>query len=692
MNLQRFLLGTATSRASWLIGLPLVRPQPDQRLSWWPKLPQFALILGLFGGLGAALKLLLHLTVPEPRTWWPVTLLVSLGLVFGFWMQLLLAVAWNRRAHSLTHAGLTTPPSSPPRRWWQTWLVAPVYVFLFFFLTPYALWIAIDNTAGALAWQRAKADLVSRREPLTFPELLGTRPPDDQNFQTTPLFQPLFDVSTTVTNGYTVITYNDPVGRYRVESLHLPPAIATPPPAGVSGSIRSSRVDLLALARGIRARPLRLLPSHLGGASAPAQEIDAEMLQRYGLTTPPTPSTPTGKPTVFPPDLAARYGLVTTNPPTLDRAQALDLDIPDPAGEVLAYLERFAPEMEELAAATARPFSQAPNAWDPEGHLLLPHLSAAKSVSTLFRTRAAARLAKGDREGAFADARTTFRLAQQSTGSPLLISLLVRLAQSSAATAILWEGLIDHAWTEPQLVAFDQWLEEARMDQQAVQAFRGERIMSLSLMESMLRGKAQALTLDGDTEPLPPTQLPGNRWSWLQPRGFLHRSLVSISRLNDHFISRLQSGDWTRFTADGRGLDNLMQSADLTPLRPSTLMAKQLAPALYTAESKLARHEAVRRMARVAVALERHRLRHGSHPETLSSLVPDLLADIPLDPMTGTQMLRYQRLDDGTFKLWSVGLNGRDDDGIMTDRQSNHYQTGDWVWPPAQPTQAARLF
>jgi hypothetical protein len=162
--------------------------------------------------------------------------------------------------------------------------------------------------------------------------------------------------------------------------------------------------------------------------------------------------------------------------------------------------------------------------------------------------------------------------------------------------------------------------------------------------------------------------------------------------LNDHFIARLQSGDWTRFTAEGRGLDNLMQTADLTPLRPSTLLARQLAPALYTSETKLARHEAVRRMARVAVALERHRLRHGSHPETLSSLVPDFLSEIPLDPMTGTQMLRYQRLDDGTFKLWSVGLNGRDDAGIMTsDRESND-ETGDWVWPPAQPTQAVRLF
>jgi hypothetical protein len=692
MTLQRFLLGTAASRASWVIGLPLVRPQPDQRLSWFPKLPQFALILGIFGGLGAALKLLLHLTVPEPMTWWPVPFLISVGLVFGFWMHLILALAWNRRARSLADTNLTSPSSPPPRRWWQSWLVAPVYTFLFFLLTPYALWIALDNTAGALAWQRAKADLASRREPLTFAELLGTRPPDDQNFQATPLFQPLFDVSYTVTNNYTFIHYNDPVGRFRVESLHLPPAIATPPAAGESKPTRNSRVDLLALARGIRARPLRLLPSHLGGAPAPAQEIDAEMLKRYGLTTPPTPPAPTSKPTVFPPELAARYGLVTTNPPTLDRTQALALDIPDPAGEVLAYLERFAPEMEELAAATDRPFSQAPNAWDPEGHLLLPHLSAAKSVSTLFRTRAAARLAKGDRDGAFADARIAFRLAQQSTGSPLLISLLVRLAQSSAATAILWEGLIDHAWTEPQLVAFDQWLEDARMDDQAIEAFRGERIMSLSLMENMLRGRMQATALDGNTEELASAELPGSRWSWLQPRGFLHRSLVSISRLNDHFIARLQSGDWTRFTAEGRGLDNLMQTADLTPLRPSTLMAKQLAPALYTAESKLARHEAIRRMARVAVALERHRLRHGAHPESLTALVPDFLSEIPLDPMTGTQFLRYQRLDDGTFNLWSVGLNGRDDGGVMTDRQSNHYQTGDWVWPPAQPTQAARLF
>ena len=66
---------------------------------------------------------------------------------------------------------------------------------------------------------------------------------------------------------------------------------------------------------------------------------------------------------------------------------------------------------------------------------------------------------------------------------------------------------------------------------------------------------------------------------------------------------------------------------------------------------------------------------------TLDALVPAALPAIPADPMSG-QPFHYQRTDNGWFKLWSVGLNGRDDGG---SRKRSERDAQDWVWPVPGP-------
>ena len=63
----------------------------------------------------------------------------------------------------------------------------------------------------------------------------------------------------------------------------------------------------------------------------------------------------------------------------------------------------------------------------------------------------------------------------------------------------------------------------------------------------------------------------------------------------------------------------------------------------------------------MALALEKHRLRHGSYPESLDGLDADILPAVPPDPMIGEPM-RY-RAEEAGFLLYSVGLNRRDDGG-----------------------------
>jgi hypothetical protein len=97
-----------------------------------------------------------------------------------------------------------------------------------------------------------------------------------------------------------------------------------------------------------------------------------------------------------------------------------------------------------------------------------------------------------------------------------------------------------------------------------------------------------------------------------------------------------------------------------------------------------------------AVALKRYQLNHGNYPVDLNSLVPEFLPAVPLDPVDG-QPLRYRPSADGTFLLYSVGENGKDDGGDPSLEKgvtgsSFYWQNAhalDWVWP--QPATAEEI-
>ena len=66
------------------------------------------------------------------------------------------------------------------------------------------------------------------------------------------------------------------------------------------------------------------------------------------------------------------------------------------------------------------------------------------------------------------------------------------------------------------------------------------------------------------------------------------------------------------------------------------------------------------RAARVALAVERHRLAMNDLPRQLADLVPAYLAAVPQDPFDG-KPLRYKEREAG-FVVYSVGPDRQDDD------------------------------
>ena len=114
-----------------------------------------------------------------------------------------------------------------------------------------------------------------------------------------------------------------------------------------------------------------------------------------------------------------------------------------------------------------------------------------------------------------------------------------------------------------------------------------------------------------------------------------------------------------------------------------------LFPALYRAESGVARFQTMNYLAITVCGLERYRLAHGRYPETLDALVPAFLPKPLPDPMSG-QPFHYRPTDDGWFLLYSVGENGRDDGG--TFRRLEDGPILDWPWPVPGRNDGGLLF
>jgi hypothetical protein len=90
-------------------------------------------------------------------------------------------------------------------------------------------------------------------------------------------------------------------------------------------------------------------------------------------------------------------------------------------------------------------------------------------------------------------------------------------------------------------------------------------------------------------------------------------------------------------------------------------------------------------MTQAAIALERFKLREHKLPAVLEDLTPAYLSSVPIDRMDG-KPLRYTPFSDGSYLLYSVGLNGKDDGGNANSKQAGGFVGLDWhapdaVWP-----------
>jgi hypothetical protein len=378
-----------------------------------------------------------------------------------------------------------------------------------------------------------------------------------------------------------------------------------------------------------------------------------------------------------------------------------------PPADVLQALSRYDSAIEELRQASRRPFFRFPikalsdtngGAWDDRK---LPDLAPLKNCLSFLRLRAVAELEEGQSQRALEDVSLMLYLANLNRQDPSLESWRQAWRKDNVNLALqpIWEGLVNHKWSEPQLTRIEEEL--AKFDflseyEYYLRAWRAGAIQEIDFVEqTRFKGFWEQLDFpelfhdffDEDT-----------LWTFM-PRGWFYRSDVAVAewvqqsfRIDAEVKRRILSAHVTRRCEAAWENNQQFRS----PWKRAALYISCINSILPRESLSFAFAQSSLDRALVACALEKYRLTQGEYPPTLDVLALHYNGKLPSDVING-QPLHYRRTDDGRFLLYSVGWNGTDDGGMIAinkgmSRSVLDKYEGDWVWPNPKEEDRERGF
>ena len=668
LSLSEFLLRWNERPICWGFIRPWV-PQPAAPYSWMRVLMVTAAGSGLaalvsWGGFWLALSGVASAEASEllaSMQGWMTGAAVEFGALAGLSWSLLSRRCWNYRAQRLNSAPETSAPAPWPRlRFWTGALPAVAYATLVFGATPLLLFHAIENARGALVWRQTRATLKARGECLELACIIPAPVRDEENFFATPFWSRFNYTRTTDSSGRQgEVRWADTKWSEVTRELSLPNLPTTKSRLGVPPEkTPEGRTDLAAWATAFRASTSNAL-------HRPARGSYGSGVQWVAYPIPETPG--------------------------------------NPAADVLQALTKLDPILAEFQAASDRPHNRYPYHYEDGFSTLLMPLSAMKSATRSVALRSAARLTQGQTTEAASDVALAFRLGHSLREDPYQISQLVRYACDAIALHALWEGLIDHRWSDEQLARFQDVLSRRDYTPGSIRAIECERNIAGYELERILAdrfGRLQQLeALGGNNSPSEVEELL-TAISILMPGGWFRQNqaqlMLGYQNLLDSARTAMKPAARMEALKEAQTLDEVADrflldaSAHTTP---RNFLVRRLLPSLGKASQRAQRAITLARLGAVACALERHHRAHGRYPESLLDLGPATLKALPDDWMSG-QPFHYRRTEDGRFELWSVGPDGKDDGGIYRTRNQKNQMVGedrDWPWPSATPN-TERMF
>jgi hypothetical protein len=339
-----------------------------------------------------------------------------------------------------------------------------------------------------------------------------------------------------------------------------------------------------------------------------------------------------------------------------------DLNVtPVPDEDVLLALSIYRDDLAQLSQGLERPFTQFLEDYEP-ANIRFAHLAMSKGICMVLRTRATARLEAGQLDNAVADVIDGYRIADRFTREPLLINWLVRIAGIEITHQGVWEGLRAGRWQDSHLKTIQNELARNDVFDGLSPCLRAERtLFTRTLLQS------PATILDYLT-PTAVTPLLFVDWA---PKGWFYSSALEVSLL----IDQLDMACAARLSIRGFPFASTQMAIwDRAPTARNYLARMTWSNMIHKHWLKACRAQTSVNLAITACALERFFLRYASYPDTLNELVPEFLESVPIDHADG-KALRYRRSQDGRYRIYSVGLDGEDENGKLLRASQN-----EWVW------------
>jgi hypothetical protein len=500
-------------------------------------------------------------------------------------------------------------------------------------ITVLTLFYSIERWRGHRAWGEVDREAARRSEPLDGPSDGALKVPEDQNFAALPLFKPLIaDLS----------RRTDFVDDHQPVNL---------------GSFEVIRKwgQPWHLAVGFRRKYLALAPWWVG---QPTDFVglanDASLFKSAG----------------------ERGKASDSRPKVANEAEALD--------RLTADLARFEDDLRQLREGSDRPQCVFPLDYERQMWRGAQHLEILHGYLRIARLRASVRLAQGRNAEALADIELLLRLADYARRQPWAISGTQGLWIVLDGLQPIWEGLHARRWSDDDLQQIQGLLRgfDFLRDYQAT--VRNDAHAMADMFEAFIPATHRARKVpvahrrDDELELLMKTlrALYPTGWS-LQDQASFHHFHQVVTSLGVNVPNR-------RVIPIPSNSHLVLARSTSNPLSPIFIHpkarqmfedARTLYPAVQSAID----------LAKVACAVERHRLREGRSPERLNDLVPRFLDALPLDLHDGAP-LRLQRTT-ASVVLYAIGANGTDDHGQIIGRQRGqilNLTEGDWIWvlPP----------
>lgn len=351
-----------------------------------------------------------------------------------------------------------------------------------------------------------------------------------------------------------------------------------------------------------------------------------------------------------------------------------------------AIANRVQPELASLHEAMGSPTARA--AWESRLNLYapIPNYRPLRETAQGLHEFVQVDLRRGAIDPAFTNLMTMVRLCRYHQETAQLVVYMLRVAITGLTVDALWQALQAPGWSEAQLEALQRELAAIDILKTLPLTLELERVGRLQELDKYREGGTAHLQDLARNFGLATMQ----SGFWKQRLHHAHWSLFRYRDVELRVIQELQQQiDRTRQLAEGHALNTL--PAEPTPWQRTPLNAwfdKWAEPnrgfpllSMYDgvfnstrAVRTVASNETARRLALVALALERFRLATGGLPETLEQLVPDYLAGVPVDLLEG-RSIRYKVRPDQHFSLYAQDATG----------EPQGSSSEPLTWPAAEP-------